>query len=512
MILRDGGNQSVGVVLEAFESVHKAKGYFEAALLRSLRRHWTFLVALLPLLGWWTYGLFDLDEGFYAAIAAEMNRRGEWITPFYNGKPWFEKPILIYWLLKPSIALFGDMVGPRLPSILATVGLYALCSWFAKRHLPQRSAKWVPLVLGSSLVVVGPGRMALTDPLLDLAMAGALLTFWESLVGDRRWRIVAAACLGFGVLAKGPVAGLLFLPIAGWTYWKQPDLRPAFRGGWLAGIAVFALIVASWYVPCYLQNGHIFVQDFLIDQNLKRFTGGDIAHTVPLYYGWTFYFLILLVGFAPWWFYIRPAWRQESSVIAYLKTWAAFIFLFFTISGAKLPHYVLPAVPPLALLVAGYLAERKEPKRYLGWVVGAAFVANAGFAVYYYGLPAAKVKGFHAEVHQLARYVHEHAAPSDGVAVYSLPRVKGLSNKPGTRIQETSHPSLLLYLDRDVIDTKDWSKLLNEKVPVWIITRWNRVQDAERKAAGGRLHEVDPFPPDLYRLYKLDPAPTQVAF
>lgn len=450
--------------------------------------------------------MFDLDEGFYAAIAAEMNRRGEWITPFYNGKPWFEKPILIYWFLKPSIALFGVMVGPRIPSILATVGLYALSTWFAKRRVSEAAARWTPLILGTSLLAIGAGRMVLTDPLLDLAMAGALFTFWESLVGDRRWRIVAAACLGLGVLAKGPVAGLLFVPIAGWTYWKQPDLRSAFRGQWLPGIVVFALIVASWYVPCYLQNGHVFVQDFLIDQNLKRFTGGDIAHTVPLFpLGWSFYFLILFVGFAPWWFYIRPAWRQESGVAAYLKTWAAFIFLFFTISGAKLPHYVLPALPPLAVLISGYLAEKTQPKRYLAWLAVAVIVADGGFLGYYYGIPALKVPGFHAEVQQLARYVHDHAAPTDEVAVYSMPRVKGLTNKPGTRLNETSHPSLLLYLDRTVLDTKSWSKVLASKSPVWIITRWNRVGDVERAAAGGRLHEVDPFPPDLYRLYKLEP-------
>ena len=48
-----------------------------------------WFLAILPLLGWWFYGLFDIDEGFYGAVVAEMNRRGEWITPFYNGKPWF---------------------------------------------------------------------------------------------------------------------------------------------------------------------------------------------------------------------------------------------------------------------------------------------------------------------------------------------------------------------------------------------------------------------------------------
>lgn len=475
-----------------------------------LRRHWTSLLALLPLLGWWTYGLFDLDEGFYAAIAAEMNRRGEWITPYYNGSPWFEKPILIYWFLKPSLWLFGDVVGPRVPSILATVGLYLLCSWFAKRRLSEEAARWTPIVLGSSLLVVGAGRMILTDPLLDLTMAGAFLLFWESLVGDRRWRVASAACLGLAVLAKGPVAGALFLPVVGWTYWRQPSLRPAFRGWWPTGTVAFALIVAAWYVPCYLQNGHEFVQKFLVEQNLGRFKGGDAAHAVSLLpFGWAVYPLLLLVGFAPWWWFLARAWSQEEPVARFLRAWATTILLFFTISSAKLPHYILPALPPLALLVAASLRPIGAYARQVAvGMVATAVVANGAFLAYFYGFAPLRMAGFHDEVQRLARYVHANAAPSDVVALYSLPKAKGFKGKEGMHVQETSHPSLLLYLDRTVLDTKDWSAVLASKVPVWVITRWNRVGRTEATAAGARLHAVEPFPPDLYRLYRIDPAGT----
>jgi 4-amino-4-deoxy-L-arabinose transferase-like glycosyltransferase len=83
---------------------------------RGLPPRLALFFACLPLFGWWMTGLFDVDEGFYGAVVAEMNRRHEWITPFFNGQPWFEKPILVYWLAKPCMMLFGPNFGPRLPA------------------------------------------------------------------------------------------------------------------------------------------------------------------------------------------------------------------------------------------------------------------------------------------------------------------------------------------------------------------------------------------------------------
>ncbi len=473
-----------------------------------MRRYWTFLVALIPLLGWWTTGLFDLDEGFYAAIAAEMNRRGAWITTYFNGKPWFEKPILTYWALKPALMIFGDTLGPRLPSVFATAGLFALCAWFARRRMSESAARWTPLILGSSLLVVGAGRMVLTDPLLDLAMAGAFLTFWESLVGDRRWRVVTAVCLGLGALAKGPVVGALFLPVAGWTYWKSPNLRPAFRGWWLVGSAAFLLVIATWYLPAYEAHKRDFVQKFLVEQNLGRFSGGDTAHNVPfLKGGFAFYLLVLLVGFAPWSLRVPQAWKADDDLARYLKAWALTIVIFFTISTAKLIHYVLPAIPPLALLVATSLpAEGPRLKPSLVRAGIFCLVANLGFGIYYYGIALGPLRlpGFHAEVHGIARYVHDHAAAGDEVVMYALPKSKRFPPKPGLRLQETSHPSLLFYLDRTALETKEWSNVLAETRPTWIITRWNRIGPEEVAAAKGRLHEIEVPPHELYRLYKLD--------
>jgi 4-amino-4-deoxy-L-arabinose transferase-like glycosyltransferase len=482
------------------------------------------LAGILPLLGWWTYGLFDLDEGFYGAVTAEMNRRGEWITPLYNGHPWFEKPILLYWIAKPCLAIFGTAIGPRLPSVLATVSTYALVGWFAKRHFGTAAAVASVLVIASSLLVVAIGRMMLTDPLLLLSLTAATLTFWESLVSDPRWRLVAAFALGVGVLTKGPIACILFLALAALTFWREPELRPRFKGQWPLGLLILVLVVSAWYVPAYLIDGHEFVQKFLIEQNVGRFTGGDQAHTVRGVAGLLFYPIIILAGFLPWSFFLFPAWKSspaddQAPLRRYLTTWFLVVLVFFTVAGAKLPSYVLPLAPSIALLVGSYLGirwqARLEPKRLAGpvmWLVAVGAFAQWGFSRYYYGLHLGSLNlpGFHAEVQTLARYVRENASQTDQVAEFQMGRQQKSLGTGKPVIQETSHPSTLLYLNRDVLDTDDWSQILGASSKEWILTRWNRVTAADLEAAHGLVQPVQtPFPQDLYRLYVYNPQSRQ---
>lgn len=449
------------------------------------RNRWplVWLFAALPLLGWWAYGLFDLDEGFYGAVAAEMNRRGEWITPFFNGKPWFEKPILLYWLAKPSMAIFGEMWGPRLPDILTTFATYLVVAWFARRRFGIGVAQVAVLILASSLLALGAGRMMLTDPPLVLCLTAALATFWESLVSDARWRLLSAGLIGLGILAKGPVAAILFVLIAGWTYWREPELRPKFRGNWLSGFLILAVVVATWYIPAYLANGQVFVQKFLIEQNIGRFTGGDAAHTLGIA-SLPLYIPILFLGMIPWSVWIYSAWPRKSDedgpLRRYLATWAAVIFIFFSISGAKLPHYILPVLPPLALLVAA----RIQPKR---WAFGLGLamcgvmclIANAAFIVWY-DLSGQK------EAHALIRYVRQQGGQ---VALYQLPRrSKGLgTGKP--KLQETSLPSLLMYLNGTALETDDLKAIVAQPGPTWIFTRAGRIHP-EDFATAAKNHRV----------------------
>ncbi|HTQ09360.1 MAG TPA: glycosyltransferase family 39 protein [Fimbriimonadaceae bacterium] len=476
---------------------------------------WIFAwaAAILPLLGWWAYGLLDMDEGFYGSVVAEMNRRGAWITPYYNGHPWFEKPILLYWLAKPCMALLGQQIGPRLPSILATVGTYALIAWFARRRWGDEAARWCMLVAASCLLIVAVGRMMMTDALLDVCLVGAFTTFWESLVSDRRWRLSSAFFLGLSVLAKGPVGLALFAVIAGWTFWRETELRPAFRGWWGTGTAVLAATIGIWYLPAYLVNGHEFVQKFLIEQNLDRFTGGDPAHTVPFLIGLVMYILVIAVGTAPWSLYLWKAWPRDSDPLhRYLAVWAVVPFVLFAVSKAKLPHYVLPCAPPLALLVGSYQSRRGSgsagsPTRRLLFpaiaCLAVAVVANVGFILYYR-------RSGQAEIHALAAYVRDHVQPGQDVAAFQMPRRQHDLGTLKPTIQETELPSLSMILNRTVDEPDSMDSLLSDPNGEWVLTRKGRVTPADVDAAHKVSREFSPHATPVaqngYRLFYLSPA------
>lgn len=333
-----------------------------------LRQYW-YVLCILPYLGFWTYGLTDLDEGFYGAVTMDMLRRGDWLTPTLNGIPWFEKPILSFWLAMPSVALMPNEFGARLPSFLCTMATVWLIYRFAKRHFCESTAIVSCLVYSSSLLVVAIGRMMMTDAALNLCLVIAFTTFYESLQGNQKLRLITATALGFAVLAKGPVALVLFGLIGIFTFARLPQFRPEFKKYWIIGSVLLITVVSTWYVPAYLVNGQFFIDKFLIEQNIGRFAGGDKAHTVPAWAHPIYFPAVLILATLPW---IGGASRakfwqtkihEQSPYPAstFILIWFLVPLCFFTISGTKLVHYILPSLPPLAILIAHALLTR-HPK------------------------------------------------------------------------------------------------------------------------------------------------------
>lgn len=471
---------------------------------RRLPDWWPVAFACIPLLGFWLTGLFDLDEGFYGAVTAEMNRRGEWLIPYYNGQPWFEKPILLYWVAKPSMILFGDVFGPRLPSFLAAIGLYSLVFWFLRRRVSLVSAQHSVLILGSSLLVVALGRMMMTDMLLTLSMSASFLFFYESLVGDPRWKVVAGACLGISVLAKGPVGCVLLVPLVAYTLIRFPELRRRAKGWWFLSVVAFLVAVSCWYLPAYLTSGNLFVQKFLVEQNLQRFAGGDTAHRLPGIGDLFLYVPILFVLMIPWSLFIPKSWpkRDSDTLMKYLAAWALIVFVFFSMSGTKLPNYILPAFVPLAILVGIYRSRRASSSFTLPVVlcVIISVIANFG-SIYYYnkGLP-----NQHSEIHSLTRWVKTQGGD---VATYQMSRREEGQGTGTANPMETSHPSVVMILDRVILQTDSLDELLSQTLPLWVLTRTGRIGEKEAvtiRQNGKSIEEVKST--SHYVVYKLTEA------
>jgi len=477
------------------------------------RKSWFVILAcLLPFFGFWAYGLTDLDEGFYGAVVVDMLRRGDWITPTYNGVPWFEKPILAYWLAMPTVAVFGNEFGARLPSVLCSFGTIWVLFSFVRRHADLDLARVVAVAYAGCLLPAGLGRMMMTDAPLALCLAIAVTQFFESLDGRLGKRWIAAAAVGFGILAKGPVAAILFFGVIGTLFTIAPGLRPKFRGGWLIGLVICLAVVSTWYVPCYLANGQSFIDRFLIEQNVGRFAGGDKAHGVPFYLHPIYFPVIVFLGALPWtgWSLRTGLWKrggesENPDFTRLLWAWFWFPLVFFSISGTKLPHYILPSIAPLVILTVRAVV-RSHPSRLTAdrWLAAAGAWAVVIFAL---SMPILhKVWDSQTkEVQSMAKFAWQQDKP---LVIYEIGR-EGTDVSLSLDLQQTSHPSILFYYRRPVLMTDKIAEVIAGGETRWMITRAGRLGDedlANLVLAGWEIRPVvTPFEQQNYRLIEVGP-------
>ncbi|KAA0240280.1 MAG: glycosyltransferase family 39 protein [Armatimonadetes bacterium] len=484
-------------------------------------RLWLFayLIAILPLSGFWLYGLMDIDEGLYASVIRTMLATGDWMIPRIEGEVWMEKPVLVYWLNAPFIALLGDTFGPRLGSVLCSIGTLVLCAEYVAKRFSDAAGRWTLVVLGTSLLFVAVSRMLLADPPLTLLMAGAFLSFWESLIGNRRWRLVTAVCLGLGVLAKGPYLVAVFAALAGVTYFREPSLRPSFRGYWPSGALLFSLVVAAWYFPVYLSQGGALVGEFILDQNVGRLMGTDEAHRTDGIQQLLFFPVVILVGAAPWSFHLFRAWPrgprrsaggpailpQEAAFCRYIAHAFLILLILFTLSSSQLPHYIVPAVPFLAILVGIRMSldGPVESSKLRRWGTGALSVGLLvlvnSLTIFYYHYSG------QAEAHRFAEFVRNRPEP---VVNFQLPRRNDLP-PADLRVNETSLPSFAFYARKDVRGVESLLRPALRSEPLLVFTRAGRITDKVKdqvERQGARLVRVDVgFPTRFFELHRLEP-------
>ena len=330
--------------------------------------------------------LANPDEGRYSEISREMVATGDWTTPRLNGIKYFEKPPLQYWGTAVSLSLFGNReFAARLYVLLSGAAAILIVGYTAMRLGGGELGLASILALLASPYFMALGGIATLDMGLTL-WTTATLCAWllaeaaRDPASRRRWMIAAWAAMALAVLSKGLV-GIVFPAAAiGLHCILRRDLSPLGRLEWGYGVVVFLAIAAPWFVAISYANPE-FAEFFFIHEHFTRFLTTEHRRGEP----WWFFLPILFAGFLPFMFALPAAivhgWRADGRAagvpamrVAIL--YSAFVVLFFSASGSKLPAYIVPAFPPLALVLGRYLVE--APTRRLAlFMAPVAFVALA---------------------------------------------------------------------------------------------------------------------------------------
>jgi 4-amino-4-deoxy-L-arabinose transferase-like glycosyltransferase len=342
-------------------------------------------VFLVFFAGLGAYPLIEPDEGRYAEISREMLAGGDFVLPHLNGVLYFEKPPLYYWLNAAALTLPGrPEVLCRLAGALfglAGVGL----AWALGRSIGgPRVGLVTALVLGSSPLWVALSRATIIDMTLTFFLSATLTCFWlaqEREKGERGERLLwygmfAAAALA--TLTKGLIGFIIPGAVILFYLLFARRWRLLVRVPWVGGIALFLAIALPWHVLAARRSPD-FLWFYFVHEHLQRYATSEARRQAPFW----FFAAILAFGLLPWSGVLPAAARlfrgitgriRESHGLIFLACWGGFVFLFFSVSQSKLVPYILPAFPPLAVLIALALAAAEEDERLRSW-------ARAGGAV-----------------------------------------------------------------------------------------------------------------------------------
>ncbi len=380
---------------------------------------WWFFATLTVFV--YLYGLgiplLGPDEPRYAQVAREMFERGDWITPTLGGFHWFEKPALLYWLQIAAYNVFGvSEFAARLGSALCGLGtIFSL--WLLARYTfkddRREAANWVALIPATTLGILVFSRGASFDIIVTFPLTASLAGFFifdQARLENGRIKTLGLFAFyffaGASVLAKGLIGVVFPFAIVGFYFLlsrRLPTRRFFLSLVW--GSVVIVLVAAVWNLPMYLRDGWEFIDEFYIQHHFQRFTSNKYRHPQPFY----FFLWVLPLMTLPWlpWFFaglwhsvkeifqrkdaetqgfieteVRdPAGTPKTPQLPYSSTplllfafaWILVPLVFFSLSGSKLPAYILPAVPGTVLLTGTYVfqfVQKSDARR--GLVFGVA--------------------------------------------------------------------------------------------------------------------------------------------
>jgi 4-amino-4-deoxy-L-arabinose transferase-like glycosyltransferase len=357
-------------------------------------------------------GFVGPDEPRYAWVARAMLESGDWVTPRLYGQPWFEKPVLYYWEAALGFKVFGvSEAAARLPSAVSALLATLVLAWLAWRLYGAETARWVLLLLPTTVGMIGFSHAAAMDMpftgMVTIAMVCAAVALRLTPAGttvisssepavtarlqkqtsppaNRKAKVVSTPWLalilfgfflGLAVLAKGP-AGIILCggAVFFWALFSK-RWRDAFRLLHPVAIASFCLTALPWYILCASRNPDFF-RVFIIEHNFNRYLTPEFHHIQPFW----FYVPILLLAIVPWvvplFAFIRDLAKRrplnplsDGNGAMYFACWSAFTVLFFSASRSKLPGYILPGIPPFVLLMANSVAQHLlSPSKKIRWI------------------------------------------------------------------------------------------------------------------------------------------------
>jgi len=321
--------------------------------------------------------LFEPDEGRNAERAREILLLGNWAIPHENFLPALDKPIFFYWLIAISYKLFGiSEWSARLPSALAAIGCLIILYRFVRAERSHLESFASVLILATSLQFFLYARIVIFDMTLTFFTSIALFEFYRATVTENRserlWGcLMMYAAMALATLVKGPIGlaipGMVIfcylLITRKWRLLKAIHLIP--------GAVLYSVIIVPIYAWAEFKNPG-YLRYFLWEENVLRFLTPYFHRSQPWYY----YVLVIALGFLPWSVLIPSTvtahWKKTlEDRDLFLLLWIVLPLLFFSLSSSKLPHYVLPIFPPLAILTAVRLMEIVHaPGSSARWLLG----------------------------------------------------------------------------------------------------------------------------------------------
>jgi 4-amino-4-deoxy-L-arabinose transferase-like glycosyltransferase len=385
-------------------------------------------ISLLIFLSIWFYmlgarTLVPTDEGRYAEMAREMALTGDWITPRLNDIKYFEKPPLQTWMNALTFQLFGlgEWQARLWTGLCGLLGIF-LIGYTGARLFNQKTGITAAIVLASSFWWAGLGHVNTLDmgvsAMMTLALCGLLLSQRDQATDAEQrngmllcWLGMALATLSkgpMGIVLPGGVLAIYTLVARDWRIWRRLHLGK--------GLLLFFALTAPWFI-LVSQANHEFLRFFFIHEHWDRFTSKVHHRSGPWYY----FIPLLIIGIFPWLGLLAQSlWRGSKKMASHfqpgklLLTWSVFIFFFFSISDSKLPSYILPIFPALALLIALHLNH----KAHRGLIASSLFMSLCGLG----GLLAWAFSGDISALNQNAyeTALNQAYAPWVGVAALFL--------------------------------------------------------------------------------------------